>query len=166
MSLRSLRREDTGLANHRGNSVTKLFTDPLADVYQGVNIYSGLVAHALKHVDEVFGGNVSGSPRCKRTSADTSDGGVDRSNTRLNGSVAIGESGVPGIMEMCAILRRRNPFHDGTEQIAHLAGHGTTNGVCQCNFGNLDFRAALDEIDNPFLRHFTLGRGTQTLWRS
>src|SRR4051812_2258242 len=67
---------------------------------QLVEIDAGLDAHAVQHVDEIFGGQVAGGTRSVGAAAQASDCGIEIANAELQPHERVGERRAASVMKM------------------------------------------------------------------
>src|SRR5690606_38170122 len=89
-----------GVSGAAGGSAAQVGRNPLADVDHGVEIDAGLDAHAVQHVDDVFGGDVAGGAFGVGAAAQPGHGGVEDGDAGLQRGEYVGEGLTVGVVEV------------------------------------------------------------------
>src|SRR5690606_2525325 len=115
--------------------------DPLTDIDHGVEIDARFDAHAVKHVEHVFGGNVTRGALGVGAAAQACHRGVIDRDTRLKRCQNVCQGLTVGVVEVagdaCGVDDFGHRLHDAVDP------HGRAHADC---VGNVDLVAAQFEI--------------------
>src|SRR4051812_3491907 len=94
-----------GLAERRDRGLADLLADPAPGFDHAGEVDAGVDAGALKHVDEVFGGDVAGGVGGEGAAAEAAAAGVEDPHAGLVAGEGVGDASAAGIVEMQAQAR-------------------------------------------------------------
>ena len=129
------------LSDHAGHGVIERRLQPPAGFDQRRQVHSGVETHAMQHVDEIFGGNITCRGGCEGTAADSPATRIENPDTGFDGGVGVRETRIARVVEVRAQFHAGQRRSQEAKQLGDLAGDCHADGV-----GNGDLlRFALSE---------------------
>jgi hypothetical protein len=93
-------RKNPGSGEHTRHGALELTGEPARRLDEALQRHSGLDATASEHVYKILGRDIACGRRSKRTSADSTDAGIEHGNAAFDGGMGVGETRVAGIVKM------------------------------------------------------------------
>ena len=110
-----------------------------------VNVERGGDPHAVEHVSQILGHNVTARPRCMRASAEAADAGVELSDPHLKRYQAVRKPKPARVMEVHRVQPVAGYLHRRLEEFGNAHRVGMPYCVCKTNALDTDIERALDE---------------------
>ena len=134
--------------------------DELAGVYQFVEVDAGVHAHAVQHVDHVFGRHIAGRALGIGTAPQPRHGGVELPDTHLQAGQGVGQGLAIGVVEMARHVVDIVVLQGGFHGALHLARCAHAYGVGHTDMLHADVLHQAGQHAHAFGRDLALVRAT------
>ena len=151
-------REDPGLWQHRRYVFSKFFLQPDAGLDNLLQRNPRFDAGPVQHVKQIIRWNIARGRWGKRTSANSPNTCIKRSNARIQSRLCIRYARITRIMKMTAYRQIRYNCFDRTEQIRYLLWNGDADAVSDAQFHGFSFGNLFHDLENFRHRHFAFER--------